>query len=80
MTTAHDGAHLSAAEATRRVAEASPRGRGGAAGGGGGPPPPPATAELHKQGTPDYDPRQHEKAVERERRALDGAHEQADRG
>jgi hypothetical protein len=64
MTTAHDGAHLSAAEATRRVAEASRR----------------ATAELHKQGTPDYDPRQHEKAVERERRALDGAHEQADRG
>jgi hypothetical protein len=64
MTTAHDGAHLSAAEATRRVAVARRR----------------ATAELHKQGTPDYDPRQHEKAVERERRALDGAHEQADRG
>jgi hypothetical protein len=60
MTTAHDGAHLSAAEATRRVAEASRR----------------ATAELHKQGTPDYDPRQHEKAVERERRA----HEQAEQG
>jgi hypothetical protein len=76
MTTAHDGAHLSAAEATRRVAEASRR----AAPRGVADAPPPATAELHKQGTPDYDPRQHEKAVERERRALDGAHEQADRG
>lgn len=54
MTTAHEGdARESAAEATRRVAEASRR----------------ATAELHKQGTPEYDPRQHEKAVERERRA-----------
>lgn len=58
MTTAHEGdARESAAEATRRVAEASRR----------------ATAELHKQGTPDYDPRQHEKAVERERRAAEAA-------
>ncbi|GEL46146.1 translation initiation factor 2 [Cellulomonas hominis] len=57
MTTAHQGdARESAAEATRRVAEASRR----------------ATAELHKQGTPEYDPRQHEKAVERERRAAQG--------
>ncbi|HEY0186050.1 MAG TPA: translation initiation factor 2 [Cellulomonas sp.] len=57
MTAAHQGeARLSAAEATRRVAEASRR----------------ATAELRKQGTADYDPRQHEKAVERERRAVDG--------
>ncbi len=54
MTTAHQGdGPVSAAEATRRVAEASRR----------------ATAELHKQGTGDYDPRQHEKAVERQRRA-----------
>ncbi len=58
MTTAHEGdARESAAEATRRVAEASRR----------------ATAELHKQGTPEYDPRQHEKAVERERRAAEAA-------
>jgi len=58
MTTAHQGdAGESAAEATRRVAEASRR----------------ASAELHKQGTPDYDPRQHQKAVERERRAAEGA-------
>jgi hypothetical protein len=58
MTAGHQGdAPVSAAEATRRVAEASRR----------------ATAELHKQGTPDYDPRQHEKAVERERRAVDQA-------
>ncbi len=57
MTTDHEGdARESAAEATRRVAEASRR----------------ATAELHKQGTPEYDPRQHEKAVERERRAAQG--------
>ncbi|NHT18129.1 translation initiation factor 2 [Cellulomonas sp. IC4_254] len=57
MTTPHEGdARESAAEATRRVAEASRR----------------ATAELHKQGTPDYDPRQHQKAVERERRAAEG--------
>lgn len=58
MTAPHEGgARESAAEATRRVAEASRR----------------ATAELHKQGTPDYDPRQHEKAVERERRAIEDA-------
>lgn len=58
MSTAHEGgARESAAEATRRVAEASRR----------------ATAELHKQGTADYDPRQHEKAVERERRAANRA-------
>lgn len=58
MTTAHEGdARETAAEATRRVAEASRR----------------ATAELHKQGTPDYDPRQHQKAVERERRAAEAA-------
>jgi hypothetical protein len=58
MTTAHQGdARESAAEATRRVAEASRR----------------ASAELHKQGTPDYDLRQHQKAVERERRAAQGA-------
>jgi hypothetical protein len=60
MTTAHEGDRESAAEATRRVAEASRR----------------ATAELHKQGTPDYDPRQHEKAVERERRAAQGLDQQ----
>lgn len=30
-----------------------------------------ATAELHKQGTPDYDPRAHERAVEFERRAAE---------
>ncbi|RMI04671.1 translation initiation factor 2 [Cellulomonas triticagri] len=58
MTAPHEGGpRESAAEATRRVAEASRR----------------ATAELHKQGTPDYDPRQHEKAVERERRAIEDA-------
>ncbi|WP_454048393.1 translation initiation factor 2 [Cellulomonas sp. Marseille-Q8402] len=58
MTSTHEGdGRESAAEATRRVAEASRR----------------ASAELHKQGTPDYDPRQHQKAVERERRAADGA-------
>ncbi len=58
MTTAHDGsARESAAEAAHRVAEASRR----------------ATEELHKQGTPDYDPRQHQKAVERERRAAQEA-------
>ncbi|VTR78754.1 MULTISPECIES: translation initiation factor 2 [Cellulomonas] len=61
MTTAHQGdARESAAEATRRVAEASRR----------------ASAELHKQGTPDYDPRQHQKAVERERRAAQGTDRQ----
>jgi hypothetical protein len=60
MTTAHEGDRESAADATRRVAEASRR----------------ATAELHKQGTPDYDPRQHEKAVERERRAAEGLDQQ----
>jgi hypothetical protein len=59
--TAHQGdARESAAEATRRVAEASRR----------------ASAELHKQGTPDYDLRQHQKAVERERRAAEGADQQ----
>lgn len=47
--------HESAAEAVRPVAEASRR----------------ASEELHKQGTPDYDPRQHAKAVERERRAAE---------
>lgn len=57
MTSTHEGdGRESAAEATRRVAEASRR----------------ASAELHKQGTPDYDPRQHQKAVERERRAAAG--------
>ncbi len=30
-----------------------------------------ATQELHKQGTPDYDPRAHERAVEAERKATD---------
>jgi hypothetical protein len=61
MTSTHEGDHReSAAEATRRVAEASRR----------------ASAELHKQGTPDYDPRQHQKAVERERRAADGTDQQ----
>jgi hypothetical protein len=59
--TAHQGdARESAAEATRRVAEASRR----------------ASAELHKQGTPDYDLRQHQKAVERERRAAESADQQ----
>lgn len=58
MTSTHEGdGRESAAEATRRVAEASRR----------------ASAELHKQGTPDYDLRQHQKAVERERRAADAA-------
>jgi hypothetical protein len=61
MTSTHEGGgRESAAEATRRVAEASRR----------------ASAELHKQGTPDYDPRQHQKAVERERRAAEGADQQ----
>ena len=61
MTSTHEGdGRESAAEATRRVAEASRR----------------ASAELHKQGTPDYDPRQHQKAVERERRAADGTDQQ----
>lgn len=56
MTTAHQGdARDAAAAAAHRVAEASRR----------------ATEELHKQGTPDYDPRQHRKAVERERRAAE---------
>ena len=57
MTSTHEGdGRESAAEVTRRVAEASRR----------------ASAELHKQGTPDYDLRQHQKAVERERRAAGG--------
>lgn len=30
-----------------------------------------ATRELHKQGTPDYDPRAHERAVEAERKAAE---------
>lgn len=30
-----------------------------------------ATAELHKQGTPEYDARAHERAVEFERKAAD---------
>ena len=30
-----------------------------------------ATQELHKQGTPDYDPRAHERAVEAERKAAE---------
>ncbi len=57
MTTTHQGeARESAAAATRRVAEAGRR----------------ATEEARKQGTPDYDPRQHRKALERERRAAQG--------
>lgn len=32
-----------------------------------------ATQELHKQGTPDYDPRAHERAVEAERKAAEEA-------
>ena len=30
-----------------------------------------ATQELHKQGTPEYDARAHQRAVEAERKALD---------
>ncbi|ADG74608.1 translation initiation factor 2 [Cellulomonas flavigena DSM 20109] len=30
-----------------------------------------ATQELHKQGTPDYDPRAHERAIEAERKAAE---------
>ncbi|MCC2333075.1 translation initiation factor 2 [Cellulomonas wangsupingiae] len=30
-----------------------------------------ATQELHKQGTPEYDPRAHERAVEAERKAAE---------
>ena len=30
-----------------------------------------ATTELHMQGTPEYDPRSHERAVEFERKAAD---------
>ena len=29
------------------------------------------TQELHKQGTPDYDPRSHQRAIEAERKAQD---------
>ncbi len=29
------------------------------------------TQELHKQGTPEYDPRSHERAIEAERKAQD---------
>ncbi len=32
-----------------------------------------ATEELHKQGTPDYDPRAHQRAVEAERKAAEAA-------
>ncbi|GIG29947.1 hypothetical protein [Cellulomonas marina] len=32
-----------------------------------------AAAELHKTGTPDYDPRSHERAVEATRKAQDAA-------
>jgi hypothetical protein len=57
MTTTHgQDARLSAAEAASRVAEAGRR----------------TNAEMRKQGTPDYDPRQHRKALERERRAAEG--------
>ena len=30
-----------------------------------------ATQELHKQGTPEYDPRSHQRAIEAERKAQD---------
>ncbi|GIG38051.1 translation initiation factor 2 [Cellulomonas pakistanensis] len=57
MTAPHEGdPRETAAEAARRVAEAGRR----------------ATTERDKQGTPEYDPRQHQKAVERERRAAEG--------
>ncbi len=35
-----------------------------------------ASAELHKQGTPEYDARVHQRAVERERRAADAARDE----
>ncbi|WP_255432463.1 translation initiation factor 2 [Cellulomonas sp. SLBN-39] len=35
-----------------------------------------ATQELHKQGTPDYDPRAHERAVEAERKAAEAVRAQ----
>lgn len=37
------------------------------------------TQELHKQGTPDYDPRSHERAIEAERKAAEAlrAHQEA---
>ena len=31
------------------------------------------TQELHKQGTPEYDPRSHERAIEAERKAQDAS-------
>lgn len=34
-----------------------------------------ATQELHKQGTPDYDPRAHERAVEAQRKAEEALRE-----
>ncbi|GIG41024.1 translation initiation factor 2 [Cellulomonas phragmiteti] len=41
-----------------------------------------ATQELHKQGTPDYDPRAHERAVEAERKAASAvrAQQESDAG
>ncbi|MCC2314693.1 translation initiation factor 2 [Cellulomonas xiejunii] len=41
-----------------------------------------ATQELHKQGTPEYDPRAHERAVEAERKAAEAlrASRKADAG
>ncbi|WP_448060300.1 translation initiation factor 2 [Cellulomonas hominis] len=35
-----------------------------------------ATAELHKQGTPEYDARAHQRAVERERRVADAVRDE----
>ena len=37
-----------------------------------------ATQELHKQGTPDYDPRAHERAVEAERTAANAVQARRD--
>lgn len=39
-----------------------------------------ATEELHKQGTPDYDPRAHERAVEAERRAAEAVRAAKEQG
>jgi hypothetical protein len=35
------------------------------------------TQELHKQGTPDYDPRSHQRAIEAERKAQDAVDAEA---
>lgn len=38
-----------------------------------------ATEELHKSGTPDYDPRAHQRAVEAERKAAEALAAQEER-